>query len=162
MRILPNCVRQLCESSIRILSYSLLEEALSYYTDQGWMVFPWVVGICGMIYLSHIESLLKFLRVQQKHWRAVVKPTVLVSVLAFHFLHTVRSGGLPEAVQPDLDPERGSDSASDDGVEEVRIKRKSRRSRAVLVRVVTVRPRTALTQTRRKQMLLWRSIGSLG
>ncbi len=48
-------------------AYSPLEEALSYYTEQGWIVhtFPWVVGITGMIDPTHVESLLKFIRF---HW----------------------------------------------------------------------------------------------
>jgi hypothetical protein len=32
-------------------TYLLHQDALHYYSDQGWTihVFPWVVGICGMI-----------------------------------------------------------------------------------------------------------------
>jgi hypothetical protein len=70
-------------------AYCPLVEALRYYADLGWVihVFPLVVGICGMIYLSHMESLLNFLHIQQKLWHRVVERTVLASVQAFHFLH---------------------------------------------------------------------------
>ena len=50
-------------------TYGCLEEALSYYVEQGWVVhvFPWVVGIRGIIDPLHIESLLKFPDIQRKH-----------------------------------------------------------------------------------------------
>jgi hypothetical protein len=43
-------------------AYGPVQEALSYYTDQGWVIhiFQWVVGILGMIDPRHVESLLKF------------------------------------------------------------------------------------------------------
>jgi hypothetical protein len=49
-------------------TYGPLQEALGQYTEQGWTVhvFPWVVGIRGLIDPFHIESLLRFLCVQQK------------------------------------------------------------------------------------------------
>jgi hypothetical protein len=73
-------------------TYLPLLEALSYYSDQGWTihVFPWVVGIQGTINPKHIQSLLKFLGIQRKHWQAAVEKTVLASVRAFYFLHTVQ------------------------------------------------------------------------
>ena len=112
-------------------AYGPLEEALSYYADQGWVihVFPWVVGIRGTIDPLHIESLLKFLDIQRKHWPVAVERTVLASVRAFHFLHKVRFGGLPEAGRPDLDPDH-SDHASDEDVGDGGTKRKSNRRKA--------------------------------
>ena len=88
-------------------TYGCLEEALSYYVEQGWVVhvFPWVVGIRGIIDPLHIESLLKFLDIQRKHWKTVIERTVLASVRALYFLHKVRFGGLAEAISPDLDSE---------------------------------------------------------
>ena len=87
-------------------TYGCLEEALSYYVEQGWVVhvFPWVVGIRGMIDPLHIESLLKFLDIQRKHWRTVIERTVLASVRALYFLF----GGLSEAISPDLDSENSA------------------------------------------------------
>jgi hypothetical protein len=86
-------------------AYCPLEAALSYYTDSGWIIhiFPWVIGIRGMIDLVHVESLLKFLGVQRKHRRMAVERWVLASARAFHFLHKVRFGGLSAVVRPDPD-----------------------------------------------------------
>ncbi len=66
-------------------------EGLSYYTEQGWVVhvFPWVVGIRGMIDSSHVDSLLQFLGIERKHWRVAAEQTALACVRAFHFLHKV-------------------------------------------------------------------------
>ena len=46
-----------------------------------------------MIDQSHVESLLKFLHIQQKLWHGVIERTVLALVQAFHFIHKVRFGG---------------------------------------------------------------------
>jgi hypothetical protein len=96
-------------------AYLPLLEALSYYSEQGWTihVFPWVVGIRGMIDPLHVQSLLKFAEIQQKYWKSAVEHTALASVRAFHFLHRVRFGGLSETARPDLDPDHegsGSDN----------------------------------------------------
>ncbi len=58
-------------------TYLPLLEALSYYSEQGWIihVFPWVVGIRGMIDPLHVQSLLKFAEIQQKHWKTAVERT---------------------------------------------------------------------------------------
>ncbi len=53
-----------------------------------------------MIDPSHVESLLKFLDIQRKHWRVAVERIALSSVRAFRFLQKVRF----EAVRPYLDP----------------------------------------------------------
>ena len=77
--------------------YTPLIRALDFYTARGWVVhvFPWVVGIRGLLHSSHICALLQFLEVPNKHWLSAVEGTVLASVNAFHFLHRVRFGGLP-------------------------------------------------------------------
>ena len=77
--------------------YSPLIRALDFYTTQGWIVhvFPWVMGIRGLLHPSHICALLHFLEVPRKHWLPAVEGTVLASVNVFHFLHRVRFGGLP-------------------------------------------------------------------
>ena len=112
-------------------SYSCLEEALSAYIDQGWVVhvFPWVVGIRGMMDPLHVESLLKFLSIPRKHWPGVLERTVIASVRAFHFLHRVRFGGLAELQRSELDSEH-SDADSSDNVKGVGAKRKPRRREA--------------------------------
>ncbi len=88
-------------------AYGLLKEALSYYTDQGWVIhiFPWVVAFRGVIDPRHIESLLRFLGIQRKHWQVAVERSVPASVRAFHFLHTVRLGGRSDAMRTAFDPE---------------------------------------------------------
>jgi hypothetical protein len=108
-------------------TYCPLVEALSYYTEPGWIIhiFPWVVGIRGMIDPVHVESLLKFLGIQRKHWRTAVERSVLASVRAFHFLHKVRFGGLSDARRADPDPDN-SNSEKDEDEEEAVTKRKSR------------------------------------
>ncbi len=106
-------------------AYEPVKEALSSYTDQGWIIhiFPWAVGIRGMIDPRHVESLLKFLGIQRKHWQVAVERSVLASVRAFHFLHTVRFGGRPEAMRTAFDPE-DSDSEQENSEENVIPKRK--------------------------------------
>ncbi len=80
-------------------------EGLSYYTEQGWVVhvFPWIVGIQGMIDSSHVQFVLKFLKIQRKHWQIAIEQTALASVRAFYFLHKVRFGGPLDRVQLDTD-----------------------------------------------------------
>jgi hypothetical protein len=106
-----------------------LQEALSFYSDQGWTihVFPWVVGIRGMIDPSHVHALLKFLELPNRHWHLAVDRMVLASVRALSFLHKVRFGGLPETVLPDLDPDH-SEEGSDDVGRGKRVQRKPYRN----------------------------------
>jgi len=75
--------------------YSVLVEALGFYIDQGWLVqvFPWVVGIRGLIDPRLINALLQFLNIPKKHWRGAVEKSVLASVRAFYSLHQIRFGG---------------------------------------------------------------------
>ena len=98
--------------------YGCLVEALSHYSDNGWLihVFPWVVGIRGMIDPRLIGALLGFLNVPPKHWRPAVERTVLASVQALYFLHRVRFGGLSEDRRAGLtrQSEDGSDEDCDD------------------------------------------------
>jgi hypothetical protein len=66
----------------------------------------------------HIQSLLKFLGIQRRHWLVAVEKsqkTVLASVRAFHLLHTVRFGRLPEDARPPHEP----DHSDDDSVDEI-------------------------------------------
>ena len=84
-----------------------------------------------MIDPSHVESLLKYLHIQQKLWRGLIERAVLASVRAFHFLHKVRFGGRLGAGRPDLSPEH-SDSTDDDDVVDDGRTRKSQRAGATL------------------------------
>ena len=56
-------------------------------------VFPWVVGIRGMINPSQIGALLEFLDIPKKQWGKAVEQSVLSSVWAMHFMDQVRFGG---------------------------------------------------------------------
>jgi len=75
--------------------YSPLVEALADYSNQGWVVhvFPWIVGIRGMIIPQHILALMEFVAIPKKYWHKAVERTVLASVRALYFLHRVRFGG---------------------------------------------------------------------
>jgi hypothetical protein len=99
-----------------------------YITSICWVVHvcPWVVGIRGMIDILHVESLLKFLDIQRKHWRVAVEWIALASVRAFH---RVRFGGPPEPVKPDLDPDNRR-CTSDEEVSVAATKQKYRRQNA--------------------------------
>jgi hypothetical protein len=77
-------------------------------------VNPWVVGILGMIDSSRVDSLLKFLGIEWKHWQVAVEQTALASVRAFHFLHKVRFGGPLERVQSDRDSNSISSVSNED------------------------------------------------
>ena len=114
-------------------AYSSLVETLRYYADRGWVmhVFPLVVGICCMIDPSHVESLLKFLHIQQRLWHGMIERIVLASVQAFHFLHKVRFGGRLEVVRLDPSPEH-NDSTEDDDVVDCGRTRKSQRAGVTL------------------------------
>jgi len=72
--------------------------ALDSYAKQGWVihVFPWVVGIRGLLHPPHICALLQFLEVPRQYWLPAMEGTALASVRAFYFLHRVRFGGRPE------------------------------------------------------------------
>ena len=114
--------------------YNPLIRALDFYTTQGWIVhvFPWVVGIRGLLHPSHICALLQFLEVPHKHWLSAVEGTVLASVNAFHFLHRVRFGGLPMGapIGTGLDQaDSGEDTSDLDASRMIRSRCKRRSSR---------------------------------
>ena len=50
-----------------------------------------------------LQSLLKFLDIQRKHWQIAIEQTALASIRAFHFLHKVLFGGPLDRVQLDTD-----------------------------------------------------------
>ncbi len=57
-------------------------------------IFPWVLGIRGLIDPSCIVSLFTFLDVSRKHHKTAIERTVLASVKALYFMHQVRFGGM--------------------------------------------------------------------
>ena len=80
-----------------------------------------------MIDPSHVHALLKILELPNRHWKTAVERTVPAPARAFSFLHKVRFGGLPETVQPDLDPDH-SEEDSDDADRGKQFRRKPLRS----------------------------------
>jgi len=121
---------QLIEAATRKQhSYSPLVEALDHYSNQGWIVhvFPWVVGIRGMIDPVPIQALLEFLDVPRSQRQLAVDRTVLASVRALHFLHQVRFGGRPARAGGALNLD--SNDSGDEANETVALPRVSKRKR---------------------------------
>ena len=89
--------KQLTAAAIRKQDgYSPLVEALDHYTNSGWTVhvFPWVVGVRGLINPAHIYALLEFLEIPGKCKKPAVELKVLASVKALYSMHQVRFGQL--------------------------------------------------------------------
>ncbi len=105
--------------------YSPLLCALDFYTKQGWVihVFPWVVGIRGLLHPPHICATLQFLEVPSQHWPLTVE-RVLTSVDVFYVLHCVRFGGPSErclcATGRD-NAEQEADASDSSDLEELRL-----------------------------------------
>jgi hypothetical protein len=72
------------------------------------------MGILGMIDSYHVDSLLKFLCILQKHWQVAVEQTALSSVREFHFLLELRFGGHLERAQSDRDSSSISSVSDED------------------------------------------------
>ncbi len=99
----PSEVHQAQLLAAAMLKQQTCQPLVEDYTKQGWVVhvFPWVVGIRGMILFTRGFPPEVF-DIQRKHWRVAVEQTALVSVKAFHFLHQVRFGGQPTMSYPDI------------------------------------------------------------
>jgi hypothetical protein len=67
-----------------------------------------------MIDPFHVDSLLKFLGIERKHWQVAVEQTALASVRAFHILHNVHLRGPLERVQSDRDSSSISRESDED------------------------------------------------
>jgi hypothetical protein len=86
-------------------------------------VFPWVVGIRGLIDPRHINALLEFLEIHKRHRQTAAEKTVLASVRALYFMHQVHFGGSQGG--PLVDQalcRRDSSGADDDNLDEWRHK----------------------------------------
>ncbi len=83
----------------KIRTYTPLLEALQVYLDEGWQVeiFPWVVGVCGLLDSDAIKCCLEFLELPRKCWNLIIKDTARESVKAFYALHCVRCKTLQTA-----------------------------------------------------------------
>ena len=71
MYILSSCRKPILGKKI---SYCPLEVALRHHSDAGWLivVFPWVVGIRGLVDVQTIHAVLKFLDIPKKKGKAAV------------------------------------------------------------------------------------------
>ena len=76
----------------KVRAYAPLLEALQAYLDEGWQVeiFPWVIGVCGLLDSAAIKNCLAFLEKQRKCWRRIIEETD-ESVKAFYCLPTQRT-----------------------------------------------------------------------
>ena len=59
----------------KMLTYAPLLVALQVYLDEGWQVeiFPWVVGVRGLLDSDTIKSSLEFLEIHWQHWRRITE-----------------------------------------------------------------------------------------
>ena len=80
----------------KVRTYAPLLEALQAYIDDGWQVeiFPWVVGVRGLVNQDAIQCCLEFLDMPRKSWRRIIEDTAKESVKAFYVLHRVRCKAL--------------------------------------------------------------------
>ena len=76
----------------KIKCYRPLLDALQHYIAVGWEVeiFPWVVGIRGMVMDGGITATLQFLTVPKQFWVNFLEASVRTSVEGFAFMHRVR------------------------------------------------------------------------
>ena len=80
----------------KMRTYAPLLEALQAYLNEGWQVeiFPWVVGIRGLLDSAAIQCCLEFLEIPRKCWLLIIEDTAKESVKAFYVLHRVRCKAL--------------------------------------------------------------------
>jgi hypothetical protein len=74
------------------LRYAVIGKSLCHYVQSGWQVkiFPWVVGIRGLVEEGGIHSALEYLGIPRTEWSTAVSCTVVASVESFAFMHRVR------------------------------------------------------------------------
>ena len=80
----------------KMRTYTPLLEALQAYLDAGWHIeiFPWVVGIRGLLNSATIKNCLEFLTVPRQRWERIIEDVAKESVKAFYSLHRVRCKAL--------------------------------------------------------------------
>ena len=80
----------------KMRTYTPLIEALKVYLEEGWQVeiFPWVVGIRGLLNSAAIKSCLEFLAVPRQRWERIIEDVAKESVKAFYSQHRVRCKAL--------------------------------------------------------------------
>ncbi len=80
----------------KVRTYAPLQEALQAYLDDGWQVeiFPWVVGVHGLVNRDAIQCCLELFDMPRKSWRRIIEDTAKESVKALYVLHRVRCKAL--------------------------------------------------------------------
>ena len=56
-------------------------------------VLPWVVGIRGLANTKHLHAALSFLDIPRQKWKDMIEDSVLASVRALAYIHTIRYAG---------------------------------------------------------------------
>ena len=87
---------QLAEAYRRkIQKYAPILSALQYYSQAGWTIeiLPWVVGIRGLANTKHLPAALAFLDIPRQKWKDMIEDSVLASVRALAYMHTIRYAG---------------------------------------------------------------------
>jgi hypothetical protein len=76
----------------KMRTYAPLLEALQAYRDEGWQVeiFPWVIGVRGLLDSETIKCCLEFLTLPRQSWKQIIENAAKESVKAFYSLHCVR------------------------------------------------------------------------
>ena len=61
----------------KVRTYAPLLDAMQAYLDEGWQVeiFPWVVGVRGLVNSPATKRCLEFLEMQRKSWRRIIEDT---------------------------------------------------------------------------------------
>ena len=79
----------------KIQKYAPILSALQYYIQDGWAIeiLPWVVGIRGLANTKHLHAALAFLDIPRQKWKDVIEDSVLASVRALAYMHTIRYTG---------------------------------------------------------------------
>ena len=79
----------------KIQKYAPILSALQYYIQAGWTikVLPWVVGIRELANTKHLHAALAFLDIPRQKWKDVIEDSVLASVRALAYMHTIRYTG---------------------------------------------------------------------
>ena len=85
---LEQAYRRKIQKSAPILS------ALQYYIQAGWTIeiLP-VVGIQGLANTKHLNAAVAFLDIPRQKWKDMIENSVLPSVRALAYMHTIRYTG---------------------------------------------------------------------
>jgi hypothetical protein len=73
------------------LKYCPIKSVLYQYIREGWIIeiLPWVIGIRGLADTVHLQTALSFLDIPEQKWKAIIEDSVLASVRALAYMHTI-------------------------------------------------------------------------